>query len=377
MPATGASPHRIAFVLPHMDAGGLERVVLNLLVHLDRRRFLPLLILQSKRGAFLCRVPPDVAITDLGGVPLRRAVPVIKRALESAKPDSVYTGTNAMNLAVLSAAKLMRKKPRVVISEHGPPSLYLRESKWRPLRLRAMRYLYPSAAGIVVPVPQMAEDLRQMLRLPDLDVLVLPNPVVDMASLRQDAVPAPGRWAESQGPVFVGAGRLSPEKGFDVLCRAFARLRVTHLQAHLLILGDGPERANLEGLARELGVVEHIEFAGYVDHVSDYFRQATAFILSSRREGFGNVLIEAMAVGLPVIAVDCPVGPRGILNDGEAGILVKIGDTEALTAAMKTLADDRQLHGELSRKGLARAQEFDVCNTVPKFEVFFESLAVS
>lgn len=368
-------PIRVGFFLPHLDAGGIERVVVNVLRGLPPERFTPVLILRKRRGALLAQVPAHVEMADLGGVPMRHAPLALARALRARRLQVLYTGTNAANLAALVAGRLMRSPPPMVVSEHTPPSLYLVEAKWPRVRLTAMRRLYRRAACVGVPVLYVGEELRQTLGLPALRVEELRNPVYDRAAV--DAAmraPAPA-WPAGEGPVFVGAGRLVPAKGFDILVRAFAMVHDAVPRARLLLLGDGPERPALEALVRDLGVAETVHLPGVVENPFAYFARATAMLMTSRREGFGNVLIEAMACGAPVVAADCPFGPRLIVEDGAAGLLVPPEDPAAVAEAMRRVLDRPEEIAPLRARGRERAAEFEAGCTVPRFAALFEELA--
>jgi glycosyltransferase involved in cell wall biosynthesis len=241
---------KVAFVMPHLDAGGVERVVVNVLTHLDRSRFAPALILFNRRGALLERVPQDVEIHDLSGGKARWLPLRLARTFAASGTEVAYGGTNAANLASLVAASLMRRSPAIIASEHTPPAPYLSDAKMRRLRLPLMRLLYPRAAAVAVPVGRLGDDLREVLRLPSLHVVTLPNPVLD-------TLPQPSQAVPDQGAAFLTAGRLSPEKGFDILiaafarlslgknrgCVAFAKLGVKHANPRRGSVGAGRERA--------------------------------------------------------------------------------------------------------------------------------------
>jgi glycosyltransferase involved in cell wall biosynthesis len=367
-----SKPLRVAFLMPHLDAGGAERVVLMLLQHLDRGRFAPVLILQARRGAFLEAVPADVPIHDLSGRAVHRSLPALAGVIRRTGAEVLYTATNAMNLAVLAASLVIRPRVAVVISEHAPLSNYLRQAKWRPFRLGLMRLLYRFAAAMAVPTRRVAEDARSLLG--QVPVTVLSNPLVDV-SLYQDAPGPPPEIRDVSGPLFVAAGRLVAVKAFDLLIESFARLRTRHPDAHLLLIGEGPERPRLEAIVESLGEREHVRLIGFRPRLDGYLRHATAFILTSHWEGFGNVLVEAMAAGAPVISVDCPVGPRDILEDGEAGLLVRQRNPEAIAWAMATMVEDRERRAQFQARGQSRARAFDVAIAVPAFEALFERVA--
>jgi len=367
----------VAFHLPHLDAGGIERVVLNVLLHLDRSRFRPTLVLRRKEGLLLRFVPGDVEILALGGRRALFSVRALARRLRQSRAQVVYSGTNAANLATIAAASVAGSKIAVVASEHTPPGIFLEEAKFPRIRRAAMRLLYPRAATIAVPLDEVGEELRRVLGLPELPITVLPNPVISETVHRlKDETPEIA-LPDDGAPLLVASGRLVEAKGYDVLLAALAALSGLKPPPRLIVLGEGPKRAELESLARSLGVAPRVTFAGTVSNPYAIMSRADAFVQSSRREGFGNVLIEAMACGTPVVAADCPVGPRRILGENGAGILVPPEAPRALAAALERLLADRDLARRLAAAGREKAAEYDVSAAVPRFEKLFEEVAGS
>lgn len=186
--------------------------------------------------------------------------------------------------------------------------------------------------------------------------------------------PDPRMFAQ---PVVLGIGRLAEQKAFDRLIRAHAALRGKGLDHHLLILGEGPERPKLEAEAQRLGVTGTVFLPGHVTNVQDYFAHATVFALCSRYEGFALVLLEALSLGVPAVAMDCPSGPREILKDGWAGLLMPDGDETAFQAALERLLTSPELRQQYAERGRERAQDYMPDNIIPKWEVFLAEVASS
>jgi glycosyltransferase involved in cell wall biosynthesis len=201
------------------------------------------------------------------------------------------------------------------------------------------RRFFPWADSVVGVSIGVVDDLKQQLpNIPADRFRVIFNPIVtpDISEQAKASVDHP--WLQQGTPVLVAAGRLHTQKDFPVLIQAFARVRSAR-QARLLILGEGPNRAGLEALIQSLGLSDDVGLPGHTDNPYAYFARAAAFVLSSRWEGLPTVLIEALSCGAPVIATDCPSGPREILADGRYGPLVPVGDVAALAAAMNTALD--------------------------------------
>ncbi len=236
--------------------------------------------------------------------------------------------------ANLLAASLAGGETRVVLSVHNTVSTGLRGLGLlrRAWRLRGLRRMYPRADAIVCVSAGVAEDLRRYLTLPAGRITIIHNPIqtrVDEPAARLHP------WLSDRGQtVILGAGRLSPQKDFMTLIHAFALL--SDLPDHrLMIIGEGPERAHLEREIARLGIIERVTLPGFVTNPRACMAASALFVLSSAWEGFGNVLVEAMAMGTPVVSTDCPSGPREILQDGALGPLVPVGDAPALARAIR------------------------------------------
>jgi glycosyltransferase involved in cell wall biosynthesis len=365
---------RVAFLLPHLATGGVERIILNLLVHLDRNRFEPIVILRDRCGDLLGHVPDDVPVYDLGGTRTLLSVPRLRRCLDKRSVSVVYAGTHSAGLAAVAAAGKMRRAPAVIVSEHAPLGHHWDSAKWPRIRRVAMRLLYPRAWGIVAPIIDIAQELQDLLDIGGEKIHVLTNPILANPILTNtdDATEDLLLPASIRGnTVLVAAGRLEHVKGFDILIDAMARLDGALKECHLIILGDGPERRPLEAMAVERGLGSRVHFPGRVPNPEDYYRKAFAVVVSSRFESGPNVLVEAMAVGTPVISSDCPFGPRRILLDGECGLLVPPEDPDAIAAAVQRLSEDPSLYARLREKGLRRAQDFTIETALPAYEKLF------
>jgi glycosyltransferase involved in cell wall biosynthesis len=215
-----------------------------------------------------------------------------------------------------------------------------------------MRWLYPAADAILVPSAGAADDLAAHAGLPRSRISVVPSPIVT-ARLLERAAEAPAHpWlADGGAPVILGVGELSERKDFATLIRAFARLRAGR-PCRLVILGEGRRRGELEALAAQLGVAADVALPGFVPNPYPCMARAAAFALASRWEGMPVVLIEALALGTPCVACDCPSGPREVLAGGEAGGLVAVGDEAALAAALAAQLD-RPTPAERARAAVA------------------------
>jgi len=231
-----------------------------------------------------------------------------------------------------------------VTSEHNPLShqVVQRSKRWN-WRWRFLppliRGVYPWADAIVAVSNGVADDLSSTAGIARKRITTIYNPVVTPGLQEKARATLNHPWfAPGSPPVVLGVGRLAAEKDFPTLLKAFARVRAVR-KARLMILGEGRERATLEALAHELGVATDVELPGFVDNPFAYMARAAVFVLSAVWEGFGNVVVEAMACGCPVVSTDCPSGPAEIMDGGAYGSLVPVGDDAALAKAILSVLE--------------------------------------
>ncbi len=373
-------PRRLLFVLPSLGGGGAERASIDLLRGIRRDKFEPSLALFEHNGRFLQQVPPDVRIHDLRGKNQydARLVWRLSLLLRHEKPDIVLSVLRYANLVTLLARPLSGTDARVVVNEQNLPSAEFAAFGSAAVKSWALRTLYPSADLVTAISHGIARELTALYRLPQEKVQVIHNPVDVTRVLTLAEEPTRYAWLQSSPgvaeiPVLVAAGRLHPQKGFPHLIRAFATVHRVR-PCKLLILGEGPERGNLEKLVAELGLCDDVALPGFDENPYSAMRHATAFVLSSLYEGFGNVLVEALAVGAPVISTRCPVGPDEIIADGVTGLLVPPADDEALAQSILRILDDPELRRKLAANGPARAADFRLERSVIQYESAFVRL---
>jgi glycosyltransferase involved in cell wall biosynthesis len=230
----------------------------------------------------------------------------------------------------------------VVVIEQNTLSEAARNGKSRRDRImpRMVSRFYPWADYVVGVSEGVTEDLVELTGLRREKMRVIFNPIVTPDIGEKARAPVDHPWFGDGSSVFVAAGRLRPQKDFPTLLRAFEQVRAKR-PARLLVLGEGPERERLEALVRELRITEDVSLHGSTTNPYAYMARACAFVLSSRWEGLPTVLIEAMSCGVPVIATDCPSGPREILANGRYGKLVSVGDADGLALAMEAALDGK------------------------------------
>jgi glycosyltransferase involved in cell wall biosynthesis len=339
-PEPGA-PSRVALFLPDLPVGGVETVMLTLASGLHARGFIVDLVVASTRGAAL-RHLSDLQLVDLHARRTATALMPLARYLRRARPAALISAKDHANLVALAASRVSLTGTPVVVTVHGAPSDALASpERWTGhVVRRVIRRAYPHAASVVAVSDGVADDLRTILGTRAANLVMLPNPVITPDFLARAETPLDQPWlARSRDiPVIVWCGRLTDEKDPHTAVAAFAALRRTRA-ARLIVLGDGPLRGGLEARVHELGVADDVFFAGFVREPAPFLARADAFLLSSRREGLPTALIEALAVGTPVVATDCPTGPAHILDRGRLGSLVPVADPAAMAEALAAVLD--------------------------------------
>lgn len=337
---TAAKTGPIALFLPSVRGGGAERIVLNLARGMCDRGLPVDLVLTAVEGVFLDQVPTAVRLVNLQAGRVRRSIRPLMDYLRHDRPRVLVSSMSHANLVALWAARLAGQGTPVVVTEHNTLSLAGGQSplaRWLwPILLRSF---YPWAESVVAVSRGAAEDFALTSGFPGDKIEVIYNPVItpELMALARQAPDHPW-FAPGEPPVIVAVGRLTRQKDFPTLIRAFAELRQRRC-ARLIILGEGEDRPALEGLATELGVTDDIALPGFRENAIAYMAGSALFVLSSAWEGLPTVLIEALAAGTRVVSTDCPSGPREILQGGRLGALVPVGDVPRLTEAMLEVLD--------------------------------------
>jgi glycosyltransferase involved in cell wall biosynthesis len=327
---------RIGVFVSFSGTGGVERMILNLCEGLAARGCRVDLLQVKAHSQHLGQLPSMVHVRKLNAEHTLSSLPALVRYLKTEHPDALLAAKNRANQVAVLAKKASGVPTRVVVRMGTTVSAALAgKNRWRKLFwYLPMRLIYPNADAVVAVSQGVARDMARITGLPASGIQIIPNPVITPRIFRLARVPVPHTWLVKGGePVIVGIGRLTRQKDFPTLIRALAGVR-RKLPCRLIILGEGKDRGSLEHLAKRLSLSEQIAMPGFVENPYAYLKRAALFVLSSAWEGSPNALTEALALGVPVVATDCPSGPREILKDGAIGRLVPVGDPDALAAAM-------------------------------------------
>ncbi len=335
--------NRLAIFLHGLYEGGAERTILNLAQGLAGCGVAVDLVLARAVGPFLPQVPPQVRLVDLQAGRMLSSLPALVGYLRRERPDALLSGIDYTNLIAILARRLAGRPRRLVVVEHNTLSRRVGDmpAAYRRLLPALMGRAYPCSDWVVAVSQGVADDLVRMIGLRPERIRVISNPVItpDVQQKAQAWLEHP--WFQpGQPPVLIAVGRLTAQKDFPNLLQAFARLRQAR-PVRLMILGEGEARPALEAQAAALGLAGEISLPGFVDNPYPYMAHGAVYVLSSQWEGLPTVLIEALYCGLPIVATDCPSGPREILQAGRFGRLVPMGDAGALAAAIEDALDGR------------------------------------
>jgi glycosyltransferase involved in cell wall biosynthesis len=362
----------VLFVLPTLG-GGAARVVITLLRHLDRTRFEPHLVVFYTFYGFWFRseVPDDVVMHVLEARRARNAMPKLVRVIWRVRPAILVATQGYINFLLLLARPFLprcRYVIREVIGEH-----YMEHNRYRDFLQRCYLRLVRRADRIVTQTEAVAERLGREIAPRPGQVLCIHNPV-DADRLAAAAALATSPY-RGPGPHVLAMGRLTAQKGFDLLLAAVDGVRAAGVPVHLTIVGVGELEAELRADIERRDLGDTVDLAGFQEQPERYFAHADLFVLASRYEGMPNVVLEALACGLPVVAFDCPHGVSEIVRDGVNGRLLPAEDVPALVAALVGLLGDDALRARLRAAIPESLRSFTAPVVSARWNAMFRELA--
>lgn len=355
----------LALFLATSGHSGVDRVMRNLIIEFARRGLAVDLLKVHGHGPYLRNVPSGVRIIELGSAHVNSSLVPLVRYLRREKPAALLSDKDKVNRVAITATRLARVATRSVVRIGTTVSVNLARRGWpkRQLQYFSIRRFYPRAAAVIVPSRGAAEDLSRIAIGLAGKIHVIPSPAVNDEMRNLAAMPAEHPWFLSKTcPVILGVGELCERKDFDTLVQAFALVRQMK-RCRLVILGEGRLRNQLLVLIENLGLTPDVSLPGFVKNPYAFMKRAALFVLSSRCEGAPVVLMEALALGLPSVATDCPSGPREILHNGRYGRLVKVGDVRGLAEAIMETLENPLPHEALA----AAAADFHVSVSADRY----------
>jgi glycosyltransferase involved in cell wall biosynthesis len=353
---------KLVVVIHSLARGGAERVTVNLANHLAEEGWQISIVTMADAARDCYELHPDIhrvalALDSESTNPLAavasnlRRIFALRGILRSERPDVALGMMNTASVLLEFAARGLGIV--TIGAERANPSTAHPGRAWAWLRSVAYRRLH----AVVALTPEAARWLE--LHAGARNIAVIPNAVVwplpDQAPrVDPQAVGTAGRKR------LMTVGRLAPVKGTDNLVRAFARIAARHADWELVVVGEGPQRAALQAQIDSSGLAGQVILAGEVGNLAEWYRRAELFVLSSRHEGFPNVLLEAMAHGVASVSFDCEAGPRNIIRHGVDGLLVPDQDVDALAAALELMMDDRELRARCAERAMEVRERFAV-----------------
>jgi glycosyltransferase involved in cell wall biosynthesis len=344
----------IAILLPDLQIGGAEKLHIALANELISRNYKITFILYKRRGDLLGDLFEGIEIHELNAENTQGSIFPLIKYFRNNDPGLLIVAMWPLTFMAPLVAFISRFKGKILISEHEP--LLVSHKKLGYLHNIFLRLTvavgYRLAHLLVAVSTGVAKDMSKLSLVDEKKINIIHNPVVKKNGASFDSLP---NQLNKRGLYkILSVGTLSKVKRHDLLLRAFSKLNID--ESVLCILGDGPERKELESLAHDLGIEKRVFMPGYIIDPSPWYSKADLFVLSSDYEGFGNVIVEALDYGIPVIATNCPYGPSEILVNGEYGTLVPVGDVDALSDAIRSELSKEHDHEKLK----FRARQFSV-----------------
>lgn len=358
--------YRLGIYIPTLDIGGGQQVAVLLANQIAQAYpHIEVVLFLFQKEATNYYIDPAVKVQSLGITVyhpnfLRRTGSFINKAVRLApylknsemRMDAIISILFNSNTVLLAAKTLQpQTTTRLIVSEQTTIGNALPFSRKNYLRVSWLRrWFYPQATSVVAASEGVAEELRGLSK--NLKVQTIYNPL-DLKTIdAQSQIPLPD-WVKFD--YIVGVGRYHNQKGFDWLIQALVQLPQ---DIHLVLVGDGPERESLTQLAKNLSLEDRVHLVGFDTNPFRWMKRSRCFVLSSRYEGFGIVVAEALAVGVPVVSMNCPFGPEEILQQGKVGELVKLGDVDGMAAAIQRVLEADESENKVMRQ--QRAADFAV-----------------
>ncbi|MDD5130141.1 MAG: glycosyltransferase [Candidatus Omnitrophica bacterium] len=345
---------RVVFYMPSLTGGGGERVMSLLANELTRLGCRIDFLLAKKSGIFLDNLKKHVHIVDFNKNSTFKSIPLLIKFIRKNKPQVLISALEHANLYALIAKIFCFRKVKVIVTVHNSPLRSMLSPSRKSRFISRMNKVFYHFADAVVGVSEgVVDEIRDNYWVKKEKVRVIYNPVVS-DDFRKEMLALPQEVVGLSGEYIIAVGNLVPAKDYPNLLKAYASIK-DQCRCKLLVLGEGSERASLENMVVQLGLENMVLFPGFIRNPYPLMRGARMFVLSSKREALPTVVIEALAMGIPIISTDCPYGPREILENGKYGILVPVANSISLSDAIMNV---------LKKGGI----KYDPAQAVKRFE---------
>ncbi|MCJ8164123.1 glycosyltransferase [Pontibacter sp. E15-1] len=366
---------KIAFFYRRLNQGGIQRMILNCAEYLTNAGHDVSVVLMRQEGEYLKLLDQKVRVIPFRSANKTDLFRSFTEILQREKFDVLFTATPPLNIFAVLCKRLSHSKTKIIISERNNTASLFKDNRLTVSKLTflAIPLFYRFADCVVAVSRGLADNLSSTARIPRQRVRTIYNPAFTNKLLQHQADAVTHPWIlKKQVPVLINVARLSIAKNHMLLIRAVEKVLETR-QVKLLIVGEGPLRDVLQDEINMRGLQDHVAMVGFQLHPVSWVAKADLFVLSSDYEGFGNVVVEALATGITVVTTDCDYGPAEIINEGEFGYLAKVGDEDDLARKICYALDH-----PLAKEGqVGRAGEFHEDNIMQQYSALFESLLPS
>jgi glycosyltransferase involved in cell wall biosynthesis len=368
-------PDKLVFVISSLGGGGAERVLVDLISSLDRRKYNVLLVVFEEVTDLQKHLPPYIKVIYLNKRSrwdFFKLIIKLGKILNEFTPTIVISSLYHTNIVTGLASFLQKRKSVLILWEHNYPPKYLPKVKLNKIVRLLMQLTYNKADTIVTVSNKIRDYFSEEFKIDPKNIQTIYNPIIIKTLIEKSKEEVEHLFfGENNTKIIISVGRLTEQKRFDLLLKAFSLVRKNNEDVRLIILGKGFLRKDLENLAKELNIHKWVDLVGFKVNPYAWMAKADIFVLCSDYEGFPVVLLEAMECGVPIISTDCLTGPNEIITNNKNGLLIPTGNEDALSNAILSLLKDEKLRQEFSENGRHRAKDFDIEKITPKFEELF------
>lgn len=365
---------RVIIFYRNLEQGGVQRMMVNLVNYLSGMGFEVTLLLIHKKGKFLDLVNSSIEVREMKSSNYLSLVPSLMRELKKESYDILFTATPSLNIVSILAKIFAFAKTKIVISERTDP---IKEFKGTPFGIYKLSFfmiplIYRFSDGIIAVSKGVAKKISKIAAIKPGRVEIIYNPAFSEENLQQLTIPLDDEWLNDKSiPVIISAGRLTYQKNFELLIKSI-KILSDRRKVRLIILGEGELKDELLELVNRLALENSVKFVGFQMHPITWISQSDVFVLSSRWEGFGNVLIDALSAQITIVSTDCPSGPGEILDGGKYGYLLNSFEESDMAIAI-----EKALYNPLDRASLLeRARMFSQKEIGAKYIKLFKDLMV-
>jgi glycosyltransferase involved in cell wall biosynthesis len=350
--------------MPSLDGGGMEKMMINLSKSLLRLGVEVNFVLMNKKGDYDGSIKEEVKVVNFDVKNMVSSVPYLAEYIKNKRPEKIMSVGRASNITLLLASKIAKHNLEKVISLRN--IVNEGRNKWKDLIYKYLIKITYGGADKYIPISYgVYEDHKSIVDISKDKTNVIYNPVFSKKIVSKSKKKVKHKWFNGEEKIILSAGRLCRQKNFELLVKSFSKV-CKDIESKLVILGKGEKRKDIIRTASKKNVRDKVDLIGFVSNPYKYMAKADLFVLPSRWEGFGNVIVEAMAVGTSIVATNCPGGPAEILEKGKWGDLVPTNSPKAMANAIVDNLRNPQNEDDLVR----RAKNFCIDKIAPEYEQF-------